>query len=51
MHLPHSKRRVDEADVEFAEEAIRRDIVQPQELLRRVVDLPVGEHQARHQGV
>jgi hypothetical protein len=34
-----------ERDIEFAEEAIRRDIVQPQELLRRVRDLPVGEHQ------
>lgn len=30
-----------ERDMEFAEEAIRHDIVQPQELLRRVPDLPL----------
>lgn len=34
-------------DLEFAEEAVRNDIVQPQELLRRVEDLPLdSRHQA-----
>lgn len=32
-----------ERDMEFAQEAIRNDIVQPQELLRRVADLPLDD--------
>jgi hypothetical protein len=35
-------------DMEFAQEAIRNDIVQPQELLRRVADLPLARQQQDH---
>jgi hypothetical protein len=37
-----------ERDMEFAEEAIRHDIVQPQELLRRVPDLPLDDPYQKH---
>jgi hypothetical protein len=37
-----------ERDMEFAEEAIRNDIVQPQELLRRVPDLPLDSPHLEH---
>jgi hypothetical protein len=37
-----------ERDMKFAEEAIRHDIVQPQELLRRVGNLPVDTRRRQH---
>jgi len=37
-----------ERDIEFATEAIRHDIVQPQELLRRVQDLPLDGSYQEH---
>ncbi len=35
-------------DMEFAEEAVRGEIVQPQELLRRVRDLPLDDRHREH---
>jgi hypothetical protein len=37
-----------ERDMKFAEEAIRHGIVQPQELLRRVQDLPLDSRHQQH---
>lgn len=37
-----------ERDMQFAEDAIRHDVVQPQELLRRVGDLPVESGRQKH---
>lgn len=37
-----------ERDIEFAQEAIRNNIAQPQELLRRVADLPLDDQHRSH---
>lgn len=37
-----------ERDIEFAEEAIRHEIVRPQELLRRVADMRADAYDQRH---
>jgi hypothetical protein len=35
-------------DLEFAEEAIRHELVQPRELLRRAADLPLDDRRRKH---